>query len=80
MAPMSAIGTKVASRVGRAQTMVGLKVVGVSLLIIMTVLADRWFSDMSSADDDAEATLKAVVVVSIYLIRTGLSNVAKHAR
>mmetsp|Transcript_7239 Transcript_7239/g.12230 ORF Transcript_7239/g.12230 Transcript_7239/m.12230 type:complete len:606 (+) Transcript_7239:187-2004(+) len=76
MAAMSGVGTKISSRFGRAHTMVAVKVVGVSLLVGMAILADHWFGESALHDRDHSAvvTLKAFVVVAIYLLRTGLMN------
>ena len=84
MAAMSGVGTAVAKRLGRVQTMVGLKVVGVSLLVAMALLKS-WVNpdgdDFGSGEDfgDGSAptsrnTGRVVVMVFIYLMRTGLMN------
>ena len=67
MASLSGLGTKLSARFGRAQTMAAVKVVGVSLLVTMAVLADRWFPDVASADEghaDARSTTKALLVAT----------------
>ena len=79
MALMSGIGTKLSKCLGRAQTMVLLKIVGVALLCSMAYLNTNWLHDgggePSSGDGDAPIPMyKVVVVVAIYLLRTGLMN------
>jgi len=81
MAAMSGVGTWVSKGLGRVQTMVAIKVVGVSLLVSMALLKD-W---VNPSGDHAESGSgeappphihvgRAVVMVIIYLVRTGLMN------
>ena len=80
MAGMSGVGTAVSKRLGRVQTMVGLKVVGVSLLVAMALLKS-WVNpdgdDFGSGEESPQTprnTGRVVVMVIIYLVRTGLMN------
>jgi MFS family permease len=79
MAAFSGVATPVSLRVGRAQTMVALKVVGVGLLVAMAVLSICWL-DVGSIGGKASgpmppvSTAQVVTVVAIYLVRTSLMN------
>ena len=54
MAPFTAIGTRLGRRVGRVPTMIGLKVVGVALLVTMAQLRD-WVREAAGTEDDRVA-------------------------
>lgn len=77
MVLFSGVGTSLSSRFGRAQTMVLLKVVGVGLLAAMAKLSDQWglhTNDEGSGETVELQSAQIVVLVAIYLVRTGLMN------
>ena len=71
MTLFSGIGTALAKRIGRVQTMVCLKVVGVSLLVSMAFLRDVVVG--KDGEKEPEAGMLALLVV-IYLLRCALMN------
>ena len=94
MSIMSGIGTYVSKTLGRAQTMVAVKLVGVCLLATMAYLKS-WVDssrpvigpgEMGSGSVEAESgsgskpvlgppdQWRVVIVIAIYLVRTGLMN------
>ena len=71
MTLMSGLGTALSKRFGRVQTMVALKVVGVSLLVSMAFLKDA----VVGADGDDEPNVPMLVLlVAVYLMRSALMN------
>ena len=70
MTLMSGLGTALSKRFGRVQTMVVLKVLGVSLLVSMAFLKDLVVPN----DDDEPNVPMLVLLVAVYLMRSALMN------